>query len=723
MKKSRQSRCSPGTMFFPAARRRVRCLVILLCLCLQFPGARRGFAAIDQDTTATAPSFSLSLMPLPSSVHPGTGSLLLDSHFRAGFSAFHDTRLDAAADRMLNRLNQQCGNILRAQNTTTAADPMVLAIQVKGPGDRVQGIDEDESYQLNVTPTQATITAATDVGAMHGMETFLQLVTMTDASCRVAVVHIDDAPRFRWRGFQLDVARHFIPVAVIQRTLDGMAVAKLNVFHWSLTGDQAFRAESKVFPRLTGVASHGLFYTQDQMREVVAYARARGIRVVPEFDMPGHSTSWVLAYPEIGDGRKVARLPMDYGANPAAELDPTKEATYRFIDAFLGEMSTIFPDAYLHIGGDEVRGLGWASNPDIQAFMKKNGFQSNADLQAYFNKRVLQIVTKHGKKMLGWELELPVQTSGTPENITLQSWHDENSATNLASEGYATIVSSPYELYYLDQQKTAEEMFLADPIPANSALTLQQERLILGGEVCMWGEFINAETIDSRVWPNTMALAERFWSPRSDRDVAEMYRRLWNVSLELDAIGLTHLSGPERLRRHIFGSAHPEALDTLASVTKPAGFMELWKHPIDEYSPLNDMVDAVVADPPMRWQIAMETDSVVSGKPGMTDAKAALRKHFEEWQHAAPMLIAWAPRANCLSNIEQRARQLGTLAEVGLESLAYLDSHTSPPGLWLAHQQDIINEAKKPSALIYFVFLPDLEKLLHAAAASPHAQQ
>lgn len=289
---------------------------------------------------------------------------------------------------------------------------------------------------------------------------------------------------------------------------------------------------------------------------------------------------------------------------------------------------------------------------------------------------------------------------------------------SLTAKGYATIVSSPYELYYLDQQKTPEDMFLADPIPESSSLTVQQERLVLGGEVCMWGEFVNAETVDSRVWPNTLALAERFWSPQSDRDVAEMYRRLWIVSLELDAMGLTHLSGPERLRRQIFGSEHPEALDILASVTKPAGWMELWKHPINEYSPLNEFVDAVVADPPMRREIAMEIDSVVSRNSVMTEAKVALRKRFEEWQYASQTLIAGRSRSAQLSKIEQRARQLGELGEVGLQSLAYLDSHTSPPALWLVQQQNTISEAKKPSALIYFVFLPDFEKLLDAAGAA-----
>src|SRR5579863_9098017 len=262
---------------------------------------------------------SLHLMPLPRSVQTATGSLTFTAHFNSGFAGSHDARLDAALDRFLVRLDRQCGEILRSQYMAHDASSAVLTLKVAGPGGAVQGVDEDESYQLQVTPSQAILSAATDVGAMHGMETFLQLVTLENDTCSVPAVTIDDAPRFQWRGYMLDVSRHFEPIDVIERTLDGMAVAKLNVFHWHLSDDQGFRAESKKFPRFTEVASDGLYYTQDQMREVVAYAHARGIRVVPEFDMPGHSSSWILAYPEYGSGEDIHELPKVFGI-PRAEL-------------------------------------------------------------------------------------------------------------------------------------------------------------------------------------------------------------------------------------------------------------------------------------------------------------------------------------------------------------------------------------------------------------------
>ena len=507
------------------------------------------------------------------------------------------------------RLDRQCGEIRRSQYTSRDATSFVLTLKVAGPGGVVQDVNEDESYQLQITSSQATLTAATDVGAMHGLETFLQLVTLENDACSVPAVTIDDAPRFPWRGFMIDVSRHFEPVAVIERTLDGMALAKLNVFHWHLSDDQGFRAESKKFPRLTEVASSGQFYTQDQMREVVAYARARGIRVVPEFDMPGHTSSWILAYPEYGSGEDIRELPRVFGI-PRAELDPSNEKTYKFLDALVGEMGEIFPDAYFHIGGDETAGKGWLENPRIAEFMKKKGFEKPAELQAYFNQRLLPILTKHHKKMVGWD---EILNPALPKDIMIQSWRGEASLADGATKGYTGILSAPY---YLDAQKTSEMMYLADPVPADTKLTPEQQKLILGGEVCMWAEQLNPETVDSRVWPRTLAIAERFWSQQSVRDVPDMYRRLRVASLELEDVGLTHISGPQKLRRSLMGSLDPEPLDVLASVIEPVSFHERYQgQKTDSLTALDRLVDAVVADPPSRQAIAARDECAAHRRP------------------------------------------------------------------------------------------------------------
>ncbi len=660
----------------------------------------------------------LKVLPLPSSVEMGQGFLALNAQFRAGFSGSHDARLDAAFDRFLTRLDQQCGDIRRSQHGASQTSAALFDVQVAGPGAVVQGVDEDESYQLKVTASQATLTAATDVGAMHGMETFLQLVEMESGGCRVRAVAIDDRPRFQWRGFMLDVIRHFEPVDEIEHTLDGMAIGKLNVFHWHLSDDQAFRAESLKFPKLTENASGGLYYTQGQLREVVAYARARGIRVVPEFDIPGHSSSTALAYPEIGSGEDLKELPIVYDA-PRAELDPSNEKTYKFVDTFVGEMSEIFPDAYFHIGGDETEGKAWLANPRIKSFMEKKGFKTTAELQAYFNQRLLPILKKHGKRMVGWD---EILTPELPKDIMVQSWRGEESLAQGATQGYTGILAAPY---YLDAQKSAEQMFLADPVPADTKLTPEQQKLILGGEATMWAEQINPATVDSRVWPRALAIAERFWSPQSDRDVADMYRRLRMASLELEDVGLTHISGPAKHLRNLAGAMNPGALETMASVIEPVSFGDREDtQKTDGLTALNRLVDAVVADPPARQEIAREVASLVDAKSTgeRASAQMQLRRRFEAWEEAAPRVEAWSHRSARLSDASARARQLGALGALGLESLAFLDLRTQPPPDWLDRQKATIKDAEQPSALVRFVMLAELEKLAQAAATQNTVQ-
>ena len=689
--------------------------------------------------TATAQVMPI-LMPLPSSFTRGEGALTVTpaggsgSTFTYRYDQTHDARLEAAVKRTVLQLDRTCGgDVLRSTVDHPDSATPSLTISVAKPSEPVQTINEDESYQLSVTPQGARLTAATDVGAMHGLETILQLATNEHGACVLPAVTISDTPRFRWRGFMVDVSRHFEPVSVIKRTLDGMAAAKLNVFHWHLSDDQAFRSESKKFPKLTELGSDGQFYTQDEMREVVAYARARGIRVVPEFDMPGHSTSWILAYPGLSPEAHITQLPIVYGT-PTAVLDPTLESTYKFINTLVEEMGKIFPDEYFHIGGDEVQGKAWLSDPHIAEFMKKKGFSSAAELQAYFNQRLEGILKKHNKKMIGWD---EILNPALPKTIVIQSWRGEASLADGARQGYQGILSAPY---YLDAQKTSAEMFLADPVPSDTTMTADQQKLILGGEVCMWAEQLNSETVDSRVWPRTMAVAERFWSPQSDRDISDMYRRLRINSLKLEDVGLQHIGGPEMLRRDLLRERHPEALDVLASVLEPVSFHERYggQH-TNGLTTLNRLVDAVVADPSSRQEIAGDVDALTAGitvppssnpklqldlsgdvrsgvSPSPEVALGRLRQRFLSWQAAEPQLLEDVQGTPRLVDAAIRAEQLGELARVGLSALNYLQTHTTPPAGWQAQQISTLDTAEQPSALVRFTFLHSMRKLVLAAA-------
>ena len=318
--------------------------------------------------------------------------------------------------------------------------PATLTVTVDGPGEAIQGPDENESYSLEVTPSAAHLKAPTVVGAIHGLETFLQLVQNDGTNHFLLAVSIEDSPRFRWRGLMIDVSRHFQPIEVIKRTLDGMAAVKMNVFHWHLSDDQGFRIESKVFPKLTGMGSDGLFYTQDQAREIVAYARERGIRVVPEFDIPGHAQSWMVGYPDLASGTGP-----DYGGPYQIErqygifdpvMDPTRDSTYKFLDRFIGEMAEIFPDPYMHIGGDENNGVQWKDNPRIQEFAKKHDLKDTAALQTYFNQQLFPILKKHGKRMIGWD---EIYAPGLSKDAMIQSWRGFDSLAATAKDGYSGI--------------------------------------------------------------------------------------------------------------------------------------------------------------------------------------------------------------------------------------------------------------------------------------------
>ena len=237
-----------------------------------------------------------------------------------------------------------------------------------------QKLGDDERYSLTIGGDHIKLTANAPIGVLRGMETLLQLVKQNEnpgsAGFSVPAVTIQDEPRFGWRGLSFDVSRHFMPVWKVKQTLDGLAAVKLNVLHWHLCDDEGFRVESKLYPRLQEFGSDGMYYTQAEVRDVIHYAADRGIRVVPEFEMPGHSTAMLAAYPELGTGKGPFEIVHKHEPEPIWVMDPTKEYTYEFLDGLIGEMSKLFPDEYFHVGGDEVSPKKWMADPDIRAFMQ-----------------------------------------------------------------------------------------------------------------------------------------------------------------------------------------------------------------------------------------------------------------------------------------------------------------------------------------------------------------
>jgi len=652
----------------------------------------------------------LNLMPMPAKVQLGKGRLVIDPSFSVTITGHNEPRLGGAVELFLSQLRRQTG-MPPIDMKVTDSPGAALTIQTASGTQKVQEVGGDESYRLEVTNSGAKLSAPTTLGAMRGLQTFLQLVETTGEGFAVPAISIVDSPRFPWRGLMIDVSRHFIPLDVLERNLDGMAAMKLNVFHWHLSDDQGFRVESKKFPKLHEMGSDGLYYTQDEVRELIAYARARGIRVVPEFDMPGHSTAWFVAYPELASGPGPYEIARKWGVFDSA-MDPTREETYKFLDAFIGEMAGLFPDQFFHIGGDEVNGKQWDANPKIQEFRHAHGMKDNNDLQAYFNKRVQRIVSKHGKTMLGWD---EILRPDLPNSIVIQSWRGPDSLAQAAKQGYRGLLSSGY---YVDLMWSAERHYLTEPISGAAAnLTTEEQKRILGGESCMWAEYVSPENIDSRIWPRTAAIAERLWSAQDVRDVNSMYQRLEKVSQRLEWLGLTHNSGYVPMLRRIVGRDDISSLKVLADVLEPVKDYtreETAPAPATSASPINRVVDAVRPESATARQFADSVDRLVEGgsRPG---TEAQVRALLSRWRDNQLELQPLFEKSVLLREVAPISQNLSALGAAGLAALDYLDRGESAPAAWVSQQLAVVEQAKKPEAQLLLMITPSVAKLIQAS--------
>jgi hexosaminidase len=647
----------------------------------------------------------LPLMPLPAKATPGTGEFLINNGFGLTLEGYQEPRLDKAKQRFLDLLSRQSGIPLWRE---AALNKPLFFVKTAGPSAPVQQVGEDESYHLEITAQEVHLQAANPLGVLHGLQTFLQLVHITPQGFAVPAMTIDDQPRFPWRGLMLDVSRHFMPLDVVYRTLDGMEAVKLNVFHWHLSDNQGFRVESTKFPLLQEKGSDGLFYTQEEIRAVIAYARDRGIRVVPEFDMPGHTTAWFVGYPDLASGPGPYQIDRKWGIFDPA-MDPSRESTYTFLDSFIGEMAGLFPDAYFHVGGDECNGKEWDANPRIQQFMKDHGLKDNAALQASFSTRVQKIVAAHDKIMVGWD---EVLQPDTPKEVVIQSWRGPEFVGQAVKGGNRAMLSAGY---YIDLNESAAEHYAADPEGASpTTLTSDESKKILGGEVTMWSEFVTPENVDSRIWPRTAAIAERLWSPRNTRDVASMYERLAIISQKLDDYGLKHNSSYPAMLTRMSGEPDPLPLRVFGDVMQPPRHYareELREY--DAFTPLNHMVDAVPPESNTARQFSEIVDRIIAGKATT-----------EDWDQAQEWLVLWRdndvqlqpllPRSDLTKELAPMSTNLHFVSQAGLDAIGYLREHHHAPLTWKTRQIAYLKKSEKPQAILLNMVAPAVLKLMQA---------
>ncbi len=659
----------------------------------------------------------VSLMPLPAKLQLGAGSLKIDSQFTVGYAGFREARLDRAADRFLTQLHRETG-IVFTNRAAVDHSKATLVVTTDHESKPVQELGEDESYTLELTASGAKLHAANPLGTLRGLQTFLQLVAINSEGFAAPAVTIQDQPRFPWRGMMIDSGRHFIPLDVIRRNLDGMEAVKMNVFHWHLSEDQGFRVESHKYPKLHEQGSGGLYYTQAEIRDVIAYARDRGIRVVPEFDMPGHSTAWFAAHPEIASGSGPYQIQTRWGIFDYA-MDPTNEKTYKLLNEMIGEMSRLFADKFFHIGGDEVNGKEWDANPKIQEFKKSHNLKDNAALQAYFSGRVQALVVKHGKTPVGWD---EILVPGVPKSIVIQSWRGADSLTAAAKQGYRGILSNGY---YLDLGWSTARHYTNDPMGGAAAtLTAAEQRNILGGESCMWSEYVNAENIDSRIWPRNAAIAERLWSPADVRDVASMYARMEAESQRLEWLGLTHRVSQQKTLQRMGGPASPDEFAALSLLTQSL-------EPMKDYSreeavtveptsqtPLNRVVDAVhlESETSRRFSVAVDQFLASSCKDAATFTE--IRRQLTQWASIDAQLQSLAQRSALVREAIPASAALSQAAQLALDSLERITKGQSLTDDQKKQAVDALNatELQAHKSQLILPARPAFQKLIEAGS-------
>ena len=671
--------------------------------------------------TGTSAAPGPNLMPLPAAAEMKTGRLAVTPAFSVAFHGSVDARLRDGLTRLLQRTQERtgltfahtpAGEFAVAPETGAAT----LIIECAGPSAAVPVLGEDESYQLEISATQAVLRAATDRGILHGYATLQQLLQADATGWSLPVGRIADQPRFPWRGLMIDVARHWQPAEVIKRNLDGMALVKLNVLHLHLTEDQGFRIESKTSPRLHELGSDGHYFTQDQMRDLIAYATARGIRVVPEFDIPGHATSWVVGFPNLASAPGPYAIERKWGVFDPV-LDPTNPKVYEVLDGFLGEMAALFPDPYIHIGGDENNGVQWSANPKIQTFIREHMLKDNPGLHAYFNTRVHSILAKHGKKLVGWD---EILHPDLPGDSVIHSWRGPQGIAEATKRGFATILSNGY---YIDLGYPGWEHYLNDPVPADSPLTPEQQKLVLGGEATMWAEWVTPETIDSRIWPRTAAIAERLWSAREVRDVPDMYRRLAVVSQRLEEAGLEHESYLDPALRRLAGDgATPDdlaALRRFVDLLEPVKHYQRGRHQpgATQFTPLTGLADCARPDSAAARELAVSVNEILYSRNASDETNAEVWWQLANWNITVDALTkGLAVHSPRLNEAKPLIEAMGNAAEVGQRTLRILESGRIPAPDWLPAQLAKLDQAAMPHAAVEFPAITALKQLAAAAA-------
>ena len=644
------------------------------------------------------------LMPWPQEINETNSSYKIDKQLTMFISGEDSKqRVHKASVQFLRRLANRTGVFIDEGFPVKSKD---ASIEINFDTVSNLTIESDESYSLDINKNKINIVSKTDVGALRALQTLLQLVNFNKSGYYFEGVTIKDSPRFVWRGLMIDAARHFQPIDVIKRNLDAMASVKINVFHWHLTDDQGFRIESKVFSKLQEIAADGLYYTQEQIKDVVKYASNLGIRVVPEVDVPGHASAILAAYPELGSKDSYEYKVERFSGVFDPTLNPSKEVTYRFLETLFREIVPLFPDEYFHIGGDENEGKHWDENIEIQAFKKKHNLQTNHDLQTYFNIKLEKTLKKLGKKLMGWD---EILTPSTPTTAVIHSWrgkHEglkQSTLIEAAKKGYQTVLSAGY---YIDRVLSVENHYNIDPI-GDAVLTKEERKRVLGAEATMWSELVTPVTIDSRIWPRTAAIAERFWSAKEVNDVDNMKKRLKVINFQLEELGITHIRNRDVILRNISNNKSIDALKTLSRICEPLKIYSRNKGGTEykTFSPFTLFADACVPD---------AVDAVIFNKQVALFLKnktnnnlIEIKKYLEIWSknHDELQKINQNPITNSLEPLSKNLSQISKLLNTSFQNKKFTRKSSKKVN-------NLLRQLKEPCQDVELAIIDSLNKLI-----------
>ena len=668
-------------------------------------------------------SESLALMPWPRRVTRTETPLELAAPvWSVEWAGVRTLRLERTVARTFERMTRRSGA------------GAVLAIDCAAASAPYPDLDDDESYLLKIDSALARITAATEWGVIRALATLAQLSAMGRT---LPGVLIADSPRFVWRGLMIDAARHFISVPTILRTLDAMALVKLNVLHLHLSDDQAFRFASRTFPELAQRGSDGNYFSEDDIGDIVGHAAELGIRVVPELDVPGHTTSWLAAHPEWATVQESRPPSTQFGVHPAC-LDPTREETYVALAHLFDDITRVFPDRFVHIGGDEVHPKWWRESESVQAYMRAHAIADLEALQSLFNERLADLLIDRDRMLVGWD---EIAHDDLPRTSVVQSWRGGQSRDRAVAQGFDCIFSAGY---YLDFFYPADLHYAYDPespaadLLARDALVRADPRLahvrdglgwasefagqsavdvkpgqsppgrVLGGEACMWAELVTDDVFEVRVWGRLPAIAERLWSPRSVRDESDMYLRLRGMRALLAAFadvdieqrrqilfsGLGVSSAELNALRDLFDAIEPikwysRLLGEAALRARVAGSTAVVERPYSVTTPLNRVVDYI--DPASEWvpQFAAAVRALIDGSAD-DDDKRLVETAATRWRRQRDVVRTVGARVPAIAELDAISQNLAELADV--VDAALKDTVTDGHRAALARARDPVGE-------------------------------